>query len=128
MQKTIYVPDELADELQHYPNINVSAVCQAALRRELIMLETLNETERVEVELDERTVAFQGNEVAYSEVQDTTFYVTAKGAVAVYSGERLTLDVQPDFASFAEAYEDWASEVSQVAEAMGEQYVEVLDI
>ena len=126
VRTTIYLPDDLAGQVKQ-ANINVSAVCQEALRRELDMLETLKATARVEVELEERSVAFQGTEVAYAEHKDTTFYVTARGAVAVYSGENLSLDLQPNFAAFAKEYVSWP-QVSEVAEAMGEPFVEVLDI
>ena len=37
----IYLPDDLAREVKRYPLMNVSAVCQSALRAEVAMLDAL---------------------------------------------------------------------------------------
>ena len=71
MRITVYLPDDLAKRVKEHADLNVSAVCQDALRRELARraeLERLDEgMERVKVYIDrlESDAAFVGRELAY---------------------------------------------------------------
>lgn len=128
MRTTIYLPDDLAQRVKE-ADINVSGVCQDALRKELIMLNTMTQAHRVELELEDRKVAFQGRQVAYQDYHDTTFYVTAKGRIVVYDPNRLTMHQYNDYDEFQADAEHFSQEaVSDVARACGEDFIEELDI
>lgn len=131
VRTTIHLPDDLAEQAKA-AGINVSGVCQDALRRELKMIETMQETSRVRVVRDDRTVEFEGKEVAYDRHEEVTYYVTAKGAIAVYDHGDQKLQVYDDFEGLAETVADPREETSEalqmVALAVGADYVEFLDI
>jgi hypothetical protein len=88
--------------------------------------------ERVEVYVSEkgRSVAFEGRKIAENMDACETAYLTAKGAIAVYidTGHENSLEVFEDFDAFAG--EVWPSDdlKDAVAHALGEKYVEELDI
>ena len=134
---TIYLPDDLAAGVKDdLGDTNVSAICQAALRDELRRQKARAEIdaegyERVEVYdgKKERDVAFQGREIGYASYLDQTAYLTPKGVIAVYAGDKGDgeLYIYPDYERFA-ADEQPEVLLASVAAALGEKYVEQLDI
>jgi hypothetical protein len=141
---TIYLPDDLAEQVKNkLGDANVSGICQVALRDELERVRARakaaeGSTERIEVWDDQRghQVAFEGREIGREDFGtdgDVTAYLTPKGTIAVYSdigpGH---LDVYDEFAAFAEdVQENWRGGrdlLAQAAGALGEKYVEELDI
>jgi hypothetical protein len=85
--------------------------------------------ERVEVydSRRERDVAFQGREIGYSEDADQTAWLTAKESIAVWGDRQGELWVYDNFQEFAD--DDPPADLAvQVADALGEKYVEELDI
>jgi hypothetical protein len=121
--------DELGDT-------NVSAICQAALRDELNRQKARAEIdaegyERVEVydEKKERDVTFQGRQIGYASYLDQTAYLTPKGIIAVYAADKGDgeLYIYPDYERFA-ADEQPEELLASVAAALGEKYVEELDL
>lgn len=134
---TIYLPDDLAAEVRdELGDTNVSAICQAALRDELNRKKARAEIdaegyERVEVYdgKRERDVAFRGREIGYASYLDQTAYLTPKGIIAVYAAGRGDgeLYIYDDYAGFA-ADEQPEELLASVADALGEKYVEELDI
>ena len=135
MKVTVYLPDDLGQEVHEHTDLNVSAVTQRALREELQRRTTLAELggniERVEVYTeDDGDIAFFGRELAWDR-RNTTAYLTRKGAIAVHDDDAQRLYIYDTFDEFAQP-ELWgftASRfVSEVAEALGEKYVRELDI
>jgi len=138
---TIYVPDDLAEKIKdRLGDSNISAICQAALRDELLREKSRGKIteegfERVEVyDCDRgRDVAFQGRSIARSHDADQKAWLTAKGAIAVYDASDKLLW---DFANFdhlidalATMQTDFARDlILQIADALGEKYAEELDI
>jgi hypothetical protein len=133
---TIYLPDDLAAEVKdHLGDTNISAVCQRALRDELSRVQARAEVaaegfERVELYegLYYRHVAFQGRRIARSYIKEQAAWLTAKGKIAVYDNTESSLTVFDDWAALVAAH--WPAEdlMVQVADALGEKYVEELDI
>lgn len=132
---TVYLPDDLAAKVKdELGDTNISAICQTALRDELRRTKARAEIdekgfERVEVYDDQRDedVAFQGREIGYAEWHEHTAYLTPKGAIAVYEGDKQQLYVFDDYGEFAAAEFPEDLEAS-VASALGERYVRELDI
>lgn len=97
----VYLPDDLADELAEVDGLNVSAVCQRALREELSIMQTIEQStenmERIEVDVWDpnsgpmRKVAFTGRwlvEPSEDEAIGGCVYgvaLTARGRIAVWS-------------------------------------------
>lgn len=133
---TIYLPDGLAAEVRdHLGDSNVSGICQAALRAEVDRAKAHAAAvaeggfERVEVYdgHQDRTMAFQGREIGYQEHHEVTAYLTQKGAIAVHDGHDERLYVYDGWDDFL-ADNDGSELAPQVAGALGEEYVEELDI
>jgi post-segregation antitoxin (ccd killing protein) len=96
----VYLPDDLAEELESVESLNVSAVCQRALRDELKVMQTIaaTESERIEWTIEDasgnvRTVAFAGRWLVRpdedTQINGITYGValTARGRIAVmYEG------------------------------------------
>jgi hypothetical protein len=132
---TIYLPDGLAAGVKaELGDANVSAICQAALRGELDRVKARAEVgaegfERVEVydSRKGRDVAFQGRQIGDSHEYDVAAWLTPKDAIAVRDGAKQELYVYDDYESFTAGGfpEDL---VADVAGALGERYVETLDI
>ena len=138
MKMTIYLPEDLAAEVREElgDDTNISAICQAALRDELDRRKALAERdaegyERVEVYdgRKERDVAFQGRVIGFTEYKDHAAYayLTPKGAIALHVGDSQELYIYDDYEAFA-ADEQPEELLASVAEALGEKYVEELDI
>lgn len=91
VKTTIYLPDDLGDQVKNSA-INVSAVCQRALREELAMTAQLQELdpgmERIELTADADgafiDVAFSGRMIAESDDALQTIYLTSKHRFAVW--------------------------------------------
>lgn len=136
---TIYVPDDLAADVKtELGDSNVSAICQDALRAELdrvrarakITEEGFARVEAYDSKRD-REIAFQGREIGYASHWDQTAYLTPKGAIAVYSAERGELWTYTDYQEFLGDPDEPNHPdemIAQVADALGEKYVEELDI
>jgi post-segregation antitoxin (ccd killing protein) len=138
MRMTIYLPDDLAEMVREQADLNVSAVCQEALRRELVRREELakldKEMHRIVLYDDGRgaDVAFVGKELYHSYgLPEETAYLTKRHRIAVYSHSSQVLH---EFDSFGdlEADEVWRDSspelLAGVAEALGESHVIELDI
>lgn len=137
MKMTIYLPDDLAEMVKEHTDLNVSAVCQDALRRELTRREELAKLdkgmERIEVydgQFD-AVVAFTGTELYSGDRPEETVYLTKRHRIAVYSHEAQALYQYDSFDDLAqlEVYRDGRPEVlAAVAAALGEEHVIELDI
>jgi post-segregation antitoxin (ccd killing protein) len=142
VKMTIYVPDELAAEIKdELGDSNISAICQAALRKELDRTKARAEIaaegfERIQVYDSDRrrNVAFKGRQLAEaSDDYEHIFraYVTPKGAIAVQGQD----DEDRGVFSVYDTYEAFIADEDQpnglhagVAEALGEEWAEELDI
>ena len=132
MRQTIYLPDELASEVkEQLEDVNISAICQAALRHELDKRKarakfSADGFERVEAwdESRQAQVAFQGRAIGYGEKVETTAYLTARGAIAIVDDTHFELRIRQQFSDLDEE----PALMTQIAEALGEQYVLELDI
>jgi hypothetical protein len=133
---TIYLPDDLAEQVKNeLGDTNISAICQAALRAELDRVKaraqiTEEGFDRIEVYdgKRERDVAFQGRRIGRSYDRETVeAWLTPKDAIAVYDADRQDLYVYDSYGEFATP--DWPEDlIAEVAGALGEKYVEELDI
>lgn len=75
----------------------------------------------------DKDVAFQGREVGYADYLDQRAYLTPRGAIAVYVADRERLRIYPGYDDFAD--DEHPEELrASVARALGEKYVEELDI
>jgi hypothetical protein len=136
MKMTIYLPDDLAARMRDkLGDTNISAVCQRALRDELSRAEARAEItsegfERVELYDGGlyRHVAFQGRRIAISHIEQQAAWLTARGKIAVYDNRESSLTVFDDWAALLAAH--WPAEdlMVEAAHALGEKYVEELDI
>jgi post-segregation antitoxin (ccd killing protein) len=134
MKMTIYLPDDLAEKVKGHEDLNVSSICQAALRAELNHREALanlgDGMERVEL-YDEghgRDVAFYGKSVAYEQHTEQEAYLTKRKRIAVVDPNHLGLHDFDTFEEFAEEYSEMPRFVSDVAAAIGKPHVTLLDI
>lgn len=139
---TIYLPDDLAAQVKNQlgDDTNISAICQAALRGELDRRNAraaigAGGYERVEVYdgKKERDVAFQGRRIASDD--DLDAFVTPKGAIVITNAYDDSVAIFDDWDELAAEPEGivtqrWPTEglMVQIAEALGEKYVEELDI
>ena len=142
MDITIYLPDEIGKWAKEN-DLGLSRMLREAVedekrRRDARAAVTSEGFGRVEVWDDtrDRKVAFEGREIGREDFGtdgDVTAYLTPKDAIAVYSDIGPgRLDVYDEFAAFAEdVQENWRGGrdlLAQVADALGEEYVEELDI
>jgi post-segregation antitoxin (ccd killing protein) len=144
MKMTVYLPDELAAEVKAElgGDTNISAICQAALRAELVRARAMaklneDEFERVETTSFDRNgsghdVAFQGKQVGGDPDRGTAVYLTPKGALAVVGEGRNANDellaIYDDYDSLVNAGYPFAM-MTEVADSLGEDPpVEELDI
>jgi hypothetical protein len=140
MKVTIYLPDDLAAEVKaELSDYNISAICQGALRAELDRVKARaglgpEDFERVELDVDElnrdikdHPVAFQGRKVAQADYHDLEAYITPKGGIVVYDDYDRTAWTYEDYDEFM-TDDQPADLIAGVAEALGEKYVEELDI
>jgi len=138
MRMTIYLPDELAERVKEHADLNVSAICQDALRRELTRREELAKLdqgmERIVVFDDQlgSDVAFVGKELYYGARQmEVSAYLTRRHRIAIYNH---TAHALYQFDSFDDLAADpgWRDGdpalVAAVAAELGEEHVIELDI
>ena len=137
---TIYMPDDLAAEVKDkLGDQNISAICQGALRAELARAEARTALdaeafERVQLEVErfdgqpkDHPVSFLGREVASAEYHDQTAWITPKGTIVVHDAHDDRGWTYGDYDAFIQ--EDQPASLAEgVAEALGEEYVEDLDI
>lgn len=133
MKVTIYLPDPLAAEVKNaLGDTNISAVCQAALRAELEREKAMDKIDadgyqRV-VLYDgkrEHDIAFQGRKISS---QKADAWLTPKGTIAVYDHREQELYTYDEYGAFADDEGVDARLRADVADALGEKYVEELDI
>jgi post-segregation antitoxin (ccd killing protein) len=133
---SIYLPDELHESVKAHDDLNVSAVCQAALETELQRREALAkldaEMERIVVHVEDRgDVAFTGTVLANEDYGTTVVYLTKRKRIAVYAEDRSgdgALETFDSFDEFAREFDGRPGLVSEVATELGEEYVTELDI
>jgi hypothetical protein len=147
----VYVPDDLAEAVRGHA-IQVSAVCQAALRKEVHRMTMIENAEMIVVEIEDanevrRDVEFRGHWLLEPEVDETRandftdagaywgVALTGRGRIAVYIahcndawGPRLM-----DYDTLDDAHNDSipADIIARAAEALGDTtpvHREVLDI
>jgi post-segregation antitoxin (ccd killing protein) len=132
MRTTVYLPDDLGEEVKQLDELNVSAICQEALRRELDRRKQLAELAegmgRQEVYIDElgNKVAFTGRRL-YDD-GDRTAYLTGRERIAVYDGFRQELRQYDTFGDLVDGDHEDTKLVAAVAQALGEDYTIELDI
>ncbi len=151
MNVPIQLPDDLAETVKAQTDLDVSAVCEDALRRELSRRATLAQLDkdmerhvfRVSrknssipgMDLRDETsreVAFIGKEIAsltWATTQPWIAYLTRKHQIALWDDDGGLMV----FSSFAELKSSaWSDSrqgvVAEVAKALGEDYVTELDI
>lgn len=131
VRTTIYLSDTLAAQLKDLKDrINVSAVCQAALEREMAMITTAAEAEAVRyTDEDGITHEFHGTKIAWEDDGRAAVdvYVTRRERIAAVT-ENETLTVFDTFDEFANAFAARAFLVSTVADHLKIPWVNVLDI
>jgi hypothetical protein len=131
---TVYLPDELGAWAKEQ-TLGLSRMLRDAVETEKERREAhaaaiaKGEFERVEVydSLDEHNVAFHGREIGFQEDREVTAYLTQKGAIALHDGSDERLYVYDDYAEFL-GDNPAPKLAAQVAGALGENYVEELDI
>jgi hypothetical protein len=135
---TVYLPDDLHERVKAAGDLNVSAICQAALESELVHRQTLAKLdvglERIVVETDELgDAAFTGTHLHSEDLGgdgDLAIYLTKRHRIAVHAAMRsgVGLETFDGFEAFAHAYRDRPAMVSSVAGALGQEHVTELDI
>ncbi len=133
---TIYLPEDLAEEVRAEDGINISATCQDALREELrrrkamAVAMTMNEGEfeRVEVWVaaEMRYKAFGGRLIA-TDPDFGQVYLTPKGLIAVYSPKNQDLEIFNDYDELDGTYEGPEFQAN-VARALGVKVIDELDL
>ena len=140
---SVYLPDELAAEVKdELGETNISGICQDALRAELERTRARAKVtgegfDRVEVYdgRRERDVAFEGREIANSYTTDQAAYLTPKDAIVITDAADDSVSIFDDWDALdnlrAQAIggSGYAEDlIQQIADALGEKYVEDLDI
>ena len=139
---TIYLPDDLSEMVKEHADLNVSAVCQSALRRELARREELAKLdkgmERVVHYVEGRgDIAFTGHLVYASErVPEYSAYITRRHRIAIFANDAQALYEFDSFDDLTAPGSGWSENgdyaaqelVAAVAEALGEEHVTELDI
>ena len=134
MNVTIYLPNEVGKwaKEQDLPLSRMlrEAVKSEKRRREAHASVAAEGFTRVEVYDNERErdVAFQGRRIGSSYDFEADAYLSPKEAIAVYDAMEHTLYVYDTYAQLAEDKGVPQDLVAEVAEALGERYVEELDI
>jgi post-segregation antitoxin (ccd killing protein) len=133
MKMTIYVPDDLAEKVKEHADLNVSAVCQDALRRELVRRDELAKLDKgmerqVMYAEDRGRVAFLGKQVFYNDRYKISAYITRRHRIAISVRDELF-----QFDSFDDFINDpnWQGTdelTAALAQALGEEHVIELDI
>jgi hypothetical protein len=137
MDITVYLPDDLGKWAKEH-ELGLSRMLREAVEEEKkrhdarakITEEGFERVEAYDGERD-REVAFQGRQIGYADHWDQTAYLTPKNAIAVYSAERQELWIYDDYQEFLGNPDEpnHPDEMTaQVAAALGEKYVEELDI
>jgi post-segregation antitoxin (ccd killing protein) len=134
MKLTIYAPDELAGQVRdELGEANISGICQAALRDELersrARAKLAEESGRIELWDGNHGIAFTGREVDSAPTGEWVAYVTPKGGVVIHVPGAISgaVSTYADFEEFADS-EPRGGLLETVADALGEKYVEELDI
>jgi post-segregation antitoxin (ccd killing protein) len=134
MDITVYLPDELGKWAKEH-ELNLSRMLRDTLedekqRRDARAKVTAEGFERVEVydSKRERDIAFQGRSIGRSYAREyLEAWLTPKDAIAVYDADAHELCVFDDYSEFATP--DWPEDlIAEVADSLGEKYVEELDI
>lgn len=133
MDITIYLPDDLGKWAKEH-ELNLSRMLRDAVedekrRQDARAKVTADGFERVEVydSRRDRDVAFQGRLIGDSHEYDVAAWLTPKDAIAVYDGAKQELYTYDSFGEFAD--DDFPQDLTaEVAGALGEKYVEELDI
>jgi hypothetical protein len=132
---TVYLPDELGQWAKG-AGLNLSRLLRDEVKAERKSAETRAKIsaggfERVEVYVlqEDRHFAFQGRQLRkYRDVHGyTTAWLTPKGAIAIYNDAEERLSVYRDYKQLTESGEPGGL-IASVAHALGEKYVEDLDI
>jgi hypothetical protein len=134
VRMTIYLPDALAAEVKAgLTDTNISAVCQAALRVELERekaMEKIDADGYQRVKLydgkREHDIAFRGRKIGSTHKADA--WLTPKGTIAVYVHREQELYTYDEYGAFADDEGIDERLRADVADALGEKYVEELDI
>ena len=134
MKMTVYLPDDLHERVKAQPDLNVSAVCQQALSRELDRLgylDRLDHGEWLDVTLDTAAgrVVFTGQLLATEDYSEyPAVYLTSRHRYAVVVAERGEEAVY-DFDSLDEALKDLPVQViADARRAVGDDTPIRLDI
>lgn len=137
MDITIYLPDELGKWAKEH-NLGLSRMLRESVedekrRRDAAAKAAADDFARIEVYDDkrDREVSFQGREIGYADYLDQTAYLTPKNAIVVHSADRQQLWIYDDYQEFlgdSDEPNHPDEMTAQVAEALGEKYVERLDI
>ena len=134
MDITIYLPDDLGKWAKEH-DLVLSRMLRGAVEGEKRYRDARAEAteegfERVVVydSKREREVAFRGCRIGRSfEREQLEAWLTPKDAIAVYNADAQELYVYDDYGEFATP--DWPGDlIAGVADALGEKYVEELDI
>jgi hypothetical protein len=129
---TIYLPDDLAEEVKKHADMNVSAICQDALRHELGRLDQVGKLDegmqRIVIDLGAGPAAFTGRQLPSEHGVDLDVYLTGRRRIAIYDADKLQLDQFDTFDEFAEAYGGLPDLVGDIAAHLGESYIVELDI
>lgn len=129
---TIYLPDDLAATVKQHDDLNVSAVCQEALRAELARREELAKLDKgmerhvVFVDRLGTDVAFTGKELHSNGY--VTAYLTGRHRLAVYDDRNQTLYEYDSFDDLVAGGDGESELVAAVAVKLGEKHVVELDI
>ena len=126
--------DALAAEAKtRLAETNISAVCPAALHDELEREKAMEKTDadgyqrvRLYDGKREHDVAFRGRKIGSSQKADA--WLTPKGTIAVYDHREQELYTYDEYGAFADDEGVDERLRADVADALGEKYVEDLDI
>lgn len=131
---TVYLPDELHERVKAVEDLNVSAVCQAALEDELDRRAALAKLdngpwEDVVVETDDQgRVVFRGRHLAEGEMGYPRIYLTQRHRFAVLDTDR-GCELLSDYDTLDEATDELDSAIiSEARAAMGDNTPVRLDI
>lgn len=122
MRMNIYIPDALAERLeQHKENINVSAVCRAAIEREIEAVEASSVAEKQIIEDGYGNKrSFMGTHVGGTRYYD--YYVTEDRRLVAHDGPNIIVesdvdDIEKTIAGLVESGEDELA--GQLTSALG---------
>jgi len=134
---TVYLPDELGRWAKD-AGLNLSRLLRDEVQPERKRAETrakisVGGFERIERydSREDRHFAFQGRQICkYRDNyhNDATAWLTPKGAIAIYDDTEEHLSTYRDYKQLAEGSGQPGGLIASVAHALGEKYVEELDI